>query len=176
MTKMTKADLIVALSGTSFSERYWALCNQHPNLKGTTPPRSLTKTVSLSAFERSPSPPRYDARDRSISIDLGSFSGRDWEGIFSASRSGLLELTLIGKDEYDTVGSNFPVLAYDAKRKVDPNFSRDRFSSGPPPYPRPSHNGEVEQMAAIAEAFLDLLSLALGAIATVERTSAATSD
>ncbi len=78
--------------------------------------------------------------------------------MFSASRTGYLELSIGGVGPVDTIGSNFAVLAYDAKRHADPAFSRDRFGSGPPPYPRPVHNGNLGSLRDIVSGFLSLLS------------------
>jgi hypothetical protein len=163
MVQMTQANLIAILSLTRFPEAYWSLCDRHPTLLSANPSRPMKKQELISAFDSAGTKPRYDARDRSLTLDLGKLDNRAWEGVFSAQRSGFLELALFGKGEHDTIGSNFAVLAYDAKRHADPNFSRDRFN-GPPPYPRPAHNGQVHQLVEIVRGFLELLGDAKAAL------------
>jgi len=170
MTQMTQADLIVVLSKTQVPEAYWSLCDRHLPMPSVNPSRSMTKQELVSAFEVAGTKPRYDARDRSLTLDLGRLDDRAWEGVFSAQRSGLLELALVGKGEHDTIGDNFAVLAYDAKRHADPSFSRDRFN-GPPPYPRPAHNGDPNRLAEIVRGFLKLLSDAKSALEAASKRS-----
>jgi hypothetical protein len=164
MSEMTQADLLAVLGASGFPEHYWALCARHPYAATGQMHRSLTKQEIMAAFTSLGLEPRYDARDRSITIDLGGFGGRTWQGVFAASRSGGLELIMAGSGEQDRIGSNFAVLAYDAKRHVDPSFFRDRFGDGPPPYPRPSHNGQSDKLADIVGGFVDLLASAQEAI------------
>jgi hypothetical protein len=61
-----------------------------------------------------------------------------------------------GQAKNARVGSNFAVLAYDAKRLADPSFERHRFA-GPPPYPRPDHNGDPDALKAIVKEFVVLV-------------------
>jgi hypothetical protein len=61
-----------------------------------------------------------------------------------------------GESPDGAIGSNFAVLAYDAKRLADPTFARSAFS-GPPPYPRPDHNGNPAALKAIVKKFVRLV-------------------
>lgn len=82
-------------------------------------------------------------------------AGIEWCGTFMKQRNGL-ELMIDGESDDDRIGSNFAVLAYDAKQLADPSFERDPFT-GPPPYPRPDHNGDSTALKAIVKEFVSLL-------------------
>jgi hypothetical protein len=154
---MTQADLLALLNCISFSDRYWAICDRYAPDLSKLVPKALSKQALIEAFQPSGVATNYDSRDRSISIDLGAASGRSWSAVFNASGTGLLEFSLVGRNQSGMIGSNFAVLAYDAKRITDPSYTRDRFSKGPPPYPRPSHNGDLTALSAIIEQFIEIV-------------------
>ena len=57
---------------------------------------------------------------------------------------------MIGESKDGVVGSNFAVLAYEAKPLANPTFERSPFK-GPPPYPRPIHNGKATALREIVK-------------------------
>lgn len=167
---MTGEDLLDALNSVAFADRYWELCDRHPLALGHGPvSRSFTKRELADALQQAGLQGAYDSRDRTFSIDLGNLCGRRWTGVFAASRRGSVELMIDGSADDGTIGSNFAVLAYAAKQRADPSFSRDSFGKGPPPYPRPEHNGDLASLQGIAAGFVELLELARTAIAKRER-------
>jgi hypothetical protein len=130
---MTQPDFLRLLLSIDFPTKYWALCDRYPR----NPQASYRgqKAEVVSAFQELDAKPRYDSRDRSYEVEGEVISGLEWSALFVMQRSGpKFMMSAVGPS--GTIGSNFAVLAYDAKVLEDPTFSRSPFS-GPAPYPRP---------------------------------------
>jgi hypothetical protein len=144
---MTNDAFLRLLVSIDFSAKYWALCDRFPLVPGSS--YSGTKQQVLAAFEASGVSPRYDSRDRSYEFELERIGGIQWSALFAKKRSGP-ELMFSGVGSEGYIGSNFAVLAYDARRLEDPGFFQNRFS-GPAPYPRPSVSSDTELEALVRE-------------------------
>jgi hypothetical protein len=142
------------LNSINFSERYWALCERYPLVWSDNYGKGTKKDV-LIALEEAGAKVVYHSVDRSYEIEPELIADYLWSGLFVKQKSGGLELVVSGKRESERVGSNFAVLAYDAKQASDPNFERSSFG-GPPPYPRPFYNGDPVLLKSIAKEFVFL--------------------
>jgi len=131
--RMTTEALLRVLLSINFPEKYWALCDRYSS--SPTVVYSGQKTEVLAFFRALNVEPRYDARDRSYAVESEKIGGVEWTALFAKQRSSQ-ELILSGVGPNGSVGSNFAVLAFEAKRLEEPSFSRSPFS-GLPPYPRP---------------------------------------
>ena len=104
---------------------------------------------------------RYNSRDRSYEVEAETIGSVQWSALFAKQRSGP-EFMISGVGAEGRVGSNFAVLAYEAKRLEDPSFTRSPFS-GPPPYPRPAVSNSV-QLAALLQEFIGLVKEIKGSL------------
>ena len=161
---MTTEDLLRALLSIDFSEKYWALCERYSS--NATSAYSGQKAEILAFFRALGTEPRYEARDRSYVVEVETIGEMEWHALFAKQRSGQ-ELMIAGIGPIGRVGSNFAVLAYEAKRLADANFSRSPFS-GPTPYPRP----QVASAAAL-EGLINEFVLLVREIKATLRASAA---
>jgi len=130
---MTQQEFLRLLLSIDFPAKYWALCDRYPR----NPQSSYRgqKAEVIAAFEELDAKPRYDSRDRSYEVETEVIAGLEWSALFVIQRSGP-ELMMSAAGPSGTIGSNFAVLAYDAKVLEAPTFSRSPFS-GAAPYPRP---------------------------------------
>ena len=151
---MTETDFLWLLNGLDFPQRYWGLCERFP--VGLTGQANLgRKEDILAAFAEVGVEPRYDSRDRSFAFEEERIGDFTWSGIFAKRRSGV-ELMIGGESKGARLGSNFAVLAYEARRLADPTFSRDPFH-GPAPYPRPDSNGDPAALREIVKRHVSLV-------------------
>ena len=153
---MTEADFLLLLNAIDFSHRYWELCERFPT-HPTGQTNLGTKEDILAAFNEVGINPRYDSRDRSFEFEEERIGDYAWSGVFAKQRHGV-ELLFGGKSSSGCLGSNFAVLAYDARRAADPTFVRDPFK-GPAPYPRPDHNGDANSLSEIVKQHVALVRL-----------------
>jgi hypothetical protein len=151
---MTETDFLSLLNGIDFPRRYWELCDRFP-VRPTGQANLGRKEDILAAFAEADIKPRY--RDRSFEFEEELISDFTWLGVFVKQRSGI-ELMIGGESTYARIGSNFAVLAYDARRLADPKFERDCFK-GPPPYPRPDHNGDPTALREIVKQHVSLVRM-----------------
>ena len=158
---MTKTEFLSLLNAVDFPRRYWQLCDRFP-IQPAVVKRSGRKDDVLAAFREMGIAPKYDYRDRSFTCEEEQIGSFVWSGVFCKQRNSL-ELLFGGESRDARLGSNFAVLAYDAKRLIDPTFERNRFS-GPPPYPRPDHNGDPAALQTIVKEFVVLVRLIKEAI------------
>jgi hypothetical protein len=158
---MTEPEFLSLLNTIEFPRLYWELCDRFP-LKPTIVGFSGRKEDILAAFQEMGVTPQYDSRDRSFVCEEEQIGDVVWSGVFCKQRHGL-ELLIGGESPEVRLGSNFAVLAYDAKRVADPTFERNAFS-GPSPYPRPDHNGDPATLKAIVREFVVLVRIIKEAI------------
>jgi hypothetical protein len=161
--RMTETEFLTLLNTIDFPRRYWELCDRHP-LDPSVVGYSGRKEDILAAFRDMGITPRY--RDRTYTCEEEQIGGFLWSAHFCKQRSGL-ELLFDGESKGACIGNNFAGLAYDAMKLADPSFERDRFS-GPPPYPRPAHNGDPATLKAIIREFVTLVRLIKDAIRSRE--------
>jgi hypothetical protein len=136
---MTETDFLLLLNRIEFPRRYWELCDRIR--VGPSGQANLgRKEDILAAFAEAGVKARYVSRDRSFMFEEEVIGEHTWSGLFVKQRHGV-ELMISGTSKDARVGSNFAVLAYNAKRLADPNFERSPFGGGPPPYPRPDPGG-----------------------------------
>jgi hypothetical protein len=154
---MTETDFLSLLNRIDFPRRYWELCDRvhstpsgHANLG--------RKADILAAFAEAGVTARYDSRDRSFEFEEELIGGLTWSGLFVKQRHGV-ELMIFGTSKDATVGSNFAVLAYNAKRLADPDFERSPFGGGPPPYPRPAPGSDAAAMREVVKQHVDLVRM-----------------
>jgi hypothetical protein len=151
---MTESEFLFLLNSIDFPSRYWELCDRFP-IEPAIVGHSGRKEDILAAFQEMGITPRYDSRDRSFVCEEEKIGEFNWSGVFCKQRNGL-ELLFGGVQNDARIGSNFAVLAYDAKKLTDVTFERSPFS-GPPPYPRPNHNGDANALRAIVKEFVVLV-------------------
>jgi hypothetical protein len=156
---MTTEDFLHVLAALDFPAKYWALCERFPSVPGSS--FAGTKQEVLAAFQAAGVAARYDSRDRSYEVEAETIDFVQWSALFAKQRSGP-EFMISGVGPEGRVGSNFAVLAYDAKRMEDPTFMRSPFS-GPPPYPRPAVSNSV-QLSALLQEFIGLVREIKGAL------------
>jgi hypothetical protein len=150
---MTEPEFLALLNSIDFPRLYWELCDRFPVRAGTDS-RGRKEDV-VTAFREIGIIPRCDRQTFTIEEEnIGDFV---WSGVFVMQRHGL-DLRFEGAAGSQYLGSNFAVLAYDAKKLADPAFERDRFC-GPPPYPRPDHNGDPAALKEIVKQFVELVRL-----------------
>ncbi len=138
--RMTETDFLSLLNRIDLPRLYCELCDRiHFGPSGQA--NLGRKEDILAAFAEAGVKARYDARDRSFKFEEELIGGLTWSGLFVKQRHGV-ELMISGKSKDAKVGSNFAVLAYNAKRLADPTFERSAFGGGPPPYPRPDPGGD----------------------------------
>lgn len=150
---MTETELLALLNEIGFPDRYWALCDRFPVDPSATGNSGKKKDI-VSAFTDVDVVPEFPANNAYV-CERENIAGIEWTGTFCKQRSGL-ELMIDGESEDCRVGSNFAVLAYDAKQLADSSFKRDPFK-GPPPYPRPDHNGDPAALKEIVKEFVLML-------------------
>ena len=151
---MTDQDILSLLNTIDFPRRYWELCDRFP-IDASVIGHTGRKEDILAAFAEMGIAPTYNSKFRTFACEEEQIGYFVWRGVFTKQRSGL-ELSFGGGLNGVGVGSNFAVMAYDAKQLADPSFKRDQFS-GPPPYPRPDHNGDPEALKVIVKEFVILV-------------------
>jgi hypothetical protein len=151
---MTEQDFLSLLNTIDFPRRYWELCDRFP-IDSSVVGHTGRKGDILAAFAEMGVTPKYISKYRAFECEEEQIGEFLWRGVFTQQRHGL-ELSFGGGSKGKGVGSNFAVMAYDAKQLADPSFKRDRFS-GPPPYPRPDHNGNPEALKKIVKEFVVLV-------------------
>lgn len=161
---MRNEEFLSLLNTVDFPRRYWELCERHP-IRACRSLESGWKEAIFVAFHEMGVVPKYDSRDRSFACEEEWIGDYLWSGLFCKMRKSGLELILSGRSGDSRLGSNFAVLAYDAKRLADPTFARDRFA-GPPPYPRPADNGDLGELKEVVTEFVILVRLVKDAIRT----------
>lgn len=149
---MTQEELLRLLASIEFPAKYWALCDRFPSATGSS--YSGTKDEVLAAFQAVGVRARYDCRDRTYEVEVERIGLMDWRAVFAKQRSGP-EFLISGAGPEGRIGSNFAVLVYEAKRAVDPSFSRSPFA-GSPPYPRPRIKSSAE-LAELLNQFIELV-------------------
>jgi len=149
---MTTEDLLRTLLTIGFPEKYWELCERYSS--AATSSYAGQKAEVLALFRALEVEPRYDARDRSYELPAEKIGELEWTATFAKQRTSQ-EFLISGVGPNVRVGSNFAVLAYEAKRLASPTFSRSPFS-GPPPYPRP----QAADSAALAGLIREFVALA----------------
>jgi hypothetical protein len=158
---MTETDFLSLLNSVDFPRRYWDLCDRFP-ARPTGRANLGRREDILAAFAAAGVQSRFDSRDRSFEFEGERIGEFIWSGVFAKKTCGL-ELMIFGESKDAVIGSNFAVLAYDAKRLADPMFERSPVK-GPPPYPRPDHNGDPSALQEIVlqhVAFVRLIKEAL---------------
>jgi hypothetical protein len=151
---MTDQEFLSLLNTIEFPRRYWELCDRFP-IDPSVVGHTGRKEDILTAFAEMGVTPKYTSKYRTFECEEEQIGDFLWRGVFMQQRHGL-ELSFGGGSNGKGVGSNFAVMAYDAKQLADPSFKRDRFS-GPPPYPRPDHNGDPEALKTIVKEFVVLV-------------------
>jgi hypothetical protein len=154
---MTDQDFLSLLNSIDFPRRYWELCECFP-IRAEGKRESGWKETIISAFREMDVVPEYDPRDHSFACEEERIGDHVWQGLFCKTRKSGLEMSFGGESKDGHVGSNFAVLAYDAKRLADPTFKLEQFS-GPPPYPRPAWNGDPVALKEIVKEFVILVRL-----------------
>lgn len=147
---MTDNEFLSLLNEIGFPDRYWSLCERFPvdlSIKG----KAGTKKDIVAAFREVDVIPECPEANAYF-CEREVIGGMEWSATFCKQRSGL-ELMIDGESKDGCVGSNFAVLAYEAKQLADPLFKRDPFK-GPPPYPRPDHNGDAAALKEIIKEFV----------------------
>jgi hypothetical protein len=151
---ITEREFLELLNSIEFPRLYWELCERFP-VRPSGVANQGRKEEILAAFREMGIVPRYDSR--TFTVEEEKIGDLTWSGVFVKQSHGL-ELMIQGMSETTSVGSNFAVLAYDAKKLADPSFEGDQFSR-PPPYPRPDHNGDPVALKAIVKEFVKLVRL-----------------
>jgi hypothetical protein len=159
---MTDQDFLSLLNSIDFPRRYWELCDRFP-IRAISMRESGWKEAILAAFREMGIVPQYDASDRLFTCEEEKIGDFVWHGAFCKTRKSGLELMFSGESGNAHLGSNFAVLAYDAKRLADPTFERDRFT-GPPPYPRPADNHDLVELKEVVKEFVVLVRMVKDAI------------
>jgi hypothetical protein len=156
MHGMTELEFLTLLNAIEFPRLYWELCERFP-IEPAIVGFSGRKEDILTAFQEMGVTPNCDSQGRSLACVCEEEQIGDvvWSGVFCKQRHGL-ELSFGGESEGEYLGSNFAVLAYNAKKLADPAFERNPFS-GPSPYPRPDHNGDPAALKAIVKEFVVLV-------------------
>ena len=160
---MQKDEFLRLLNSIDFSEHYWALCERFPLRPGSSIPLRGKKEDVIDAFHEVGVTARYDSRDRSFLVEEETIGDLTWHALFVKQRSGGVELMIGGEGGSEYIGSNFAVLAYEAKQQSDSMFKRDPFK-GPPPYPRPHYNNDQEVLRALVKEFIALVRLIKAAL------------
>jgi hypothetical protein len=154
---MTERAFLSLLNRIDFPRRYWEVCDRIRF--GTSGQANLgRKEDILAAFAEAGVKARYDSRDRSFKFEEEVIGDLTWSGLFVKQRHGV-ELMISGTSTDARVGSNFAVLAYNAKRLADPAFERSPFGGGPPPYPRPDPGGDAAAMREVVKQHVDLVRM-----------------
>jgi hypothetical protein len=153
---MSDLDLLSLLNTIEFPRLYWELCDRFP-IRASCGRDSGWKEAILTAFGEVDIVPAYHSNDRSFICEQEQIGDIVWSGVLCKQRYGL-ELLFGGESKDTHLGSNFAVLAYDAKRLAYPAYMRDRFI-GPPPYPRPAYNGDLAALMEIVKEFVALIRL-----------------
>jgi hypothetical protein len=151
---MTQTDFLSLLNDIGFSQRYWELCDRFP-LRPTGLSNLGRKEDILAAFAEVGVKPRYHSGDRAFEFEEERIGDFTWAGVFVKQRY-VVELMIGGESKGAGLGSNFAVLAYDARCLADPTFARDPFK-GPPLYPRPDHNGDPAALREIVQQHVSLV-------------------
>jgi hypothetical protein len=159
---MTDREFLSLLNSIDFPRRYWELCNRYP-IRAHSSRESGWREAIFAAFQEMGVVPKYDSRDHSFACEEEQIGHYVWSGLFCKTRRSGLDLMFSGQSGESHIGSNFAVLAYDAKRLADPTFERDRFA-GPPPYPRPADNGDLGELKEVVKEFVILVRLIKNAI------------
>jgi hypothetical protein len=170
---MTPTDFLTLLNGIDFPRRYWELCARF-KLDSSVVGFTGRKEDILAAFREMGIIPEYNSRFGTFICEEEQIGDFSWSAVFCKQRHGL-ELVISGESKESRLGSNFAVLAYDAKRLADPMFERDQFS-GPPPYPRPDHNGDPAALREIVKEFVRLVRRMKDAIRLRETGTGAAPD
>jgi hypothetical protein len=156
---MTNEEFLRLLAALEFPVKYWALCERFPLVQGSS--FSGTKQEVLSAFQAAGVAARYDSRDRSYEVEAETIGSVKWSALFAKQRSGP-DFMMTGVGPEGRIGSNFAVLAYEAKLLEDPSFTRSPFS-GSPPYPRPAVSNSAH-LAKLLQEFLGLVTEIKGSL------------
>jgi hypothetical protein len=151
---MIDQEFLSLLNAIDFPRRYWELCDRFP-IDPSVAGHTGRKEDILAAFAEMGVTPKYTSKFRTFECEEEQIGDFLWRGVFTQQRHGL-ELSFGGESNGVPVGSNFAVMAYNAKQMADPSYKRDPFS-GPPPYPRPNHNGVPEALKAIVKEFVILV-------------------
>lgn len=151
---MLPHEFLSLLNTIEFPRRYWELCDRFP-IDPSVVGHTGRKEDILAAFAEMGVTPKYLSKYRAFECEEEQIADFLWRGVFTQQRHGL-ELSFGGGANGKGVGSNFAVMAYDAKQLADPSFKRDQFT-GPPPYPRPNHNGDTEALKTIVKEFVVLV-------------------
>lgn len=154
---MTETDFLSLLNRIDFPRLYWELCDRIRLGPGGQANLGCKEHI-LAAFAEAGVKARYDSRDRSFEFEDERIGDFTWSGIFVKQRHGV-ELMISGTSDSARLGSNFAVLAYDAKRLADPGFERSPFGGGPPPYPRPDPGGNPAAMREVITQHVQLVQM-----------------
>jgi hypothetical protein len=156
---VTNDELLDLLNSIDFPQQYWDLCDRFP-VRPTGQANLGRKNDILAAFAESGVTPRYV--ENCFIFEEERIGDITWSATFVKQRHGV-ELMFDRASSASHIGSNFAVLAYEAKRRSDPMFHRDRFQ-GPPPYPRPGHNGDAAVLKDIVKSHVLLVRAIKNAI------------
>jgi len=82
-----------------------------------------------------------------MTFENETIAGVRWSALIVRQKS-IIECMFAGKAGGRLVGSNFAVLAYEARQAADPTFKRESFKV-PARYPRPHHRGSPDNLKEI---------------------------
>jgi hypothetical protein len=159
---MTDQDFLSLLNSIDFPRLYWELCDRFP-IRPVGLRHPGWKEAIIAAFTEMSIVPEYDPGDRLFTCEEEQIGDFVWHGALCKTRKSGIELMFSGQSQKIHLGSNFAVLAYDARKLADPTFKRDPFS-GPPPYPRPADNSDPIELKEIVKEFVILVRLIKDAI------------
>ena len=158
---MTDLEFLSLLNTVEFPRLYWELCNRFPTGVGPARPPGWKEAIMV-AFQEMGVNATYEYSERYFICEEEKISGFIWHGSLFMQRYDV-ELIFSGQSQSTHLGTNLAVLAYDARTMVDPTFKRDRFA-GPPLYPRPAYNGNLDDLSGIVREFVSLVRLIKDAI------------
>jgi hypothetical protein len=139
---MTEDDFYRVLYESGFPDWYYELCSTHAPTPSGTAIQKGTRSEVMSYFAEAGQPVEYDGKWRLYSLELENTGSIRCSASLFFQRHGL-ELTFSAESGETTHGSNLAVLASEAMRRHRPSFTAS------PPYPRPDHNGDPNQLKAI---------------------------
>jgi hypothetical protein len=163
---MTKQEFLCLLNSVEFPRLYWEMVDKFP-LRAVSRPDHRWKDAIAEACSEMGIVPKYDPEDRLFTFEEEQIGDFIWDGAIRKTRKSGIDLFFSGRSRDSHLGSDFPVLAYDAKKFADPTFTRNP-SAGLLPYPRIPDNHDSAELKEIVKEAVALVRLIKDAIRKVE--------
>jgi hypothetical protein len=139
-------DFYCILDESGFPDWYYEFCARFAPMPGIVSVQKGNKSEVLKYFAEAEQAVKYDGKWRHYTLQLESPGTTQCSASFFFQRHGL-ELTFSVESGEFKYGSNLAVLARQAMQRTRPSFDPN------PPYPRPDHNGDPNQLKAIINEF-----------------------